>query len=128
MQRAWPPVNDPSVRAQSPMLIELVFVLDRSTRLWTSGVLVLRFCGHVDGFREFGQGLVRVAFLIQRLLKHLRVIVMAQQLRPGSNRAVAGHLAVLDVLSGGNQSGIEHIGVGALLDESGALLEEGPRG
>ena len=38
--------------------------------------------------------------------------------------AVAGHLVVLDVLSRGDESGIEDFGLRALLDELGAFLED----
>src|SRR6266853_413323 len=56
-------------------------------------------CCEIDPrFRELGEEMVCRAFLIQSLLKQLRLRFVAELPRVGSSGAGTGHLVVLDVL------------------------------
>jgi len=71
---------------------------------------------------QFGQLLVRRLFLFQRRLHQVGDVAQAELLRPGPDAAVAGHLVVLDLLGGGDQAGVEDLGLGLGVDEFLTLL------
>src|SRR5512140_3644867 len=83
------------------------------------------FCVDVDaGFGDRGEELVGIAFLVERLLEKVCLLVVAEGARVGTDASVAGHLVVLDVLRGGDQPRVEDVGIGPFLDEALRFLDQ----
>ena len=67
--------------------------------------------------RDLGEGLVGVALLLGRGVEEAHGLAVAEQLGVGAHRAVARDLVVLDPLRGGDDPGVEHLGVDLLLEQ-----------
>src|SRR5688500_17078942 len=74
--------------------------------------------------RDPGQQPVRLSFFLQTLLEQIGGAVVPELLGVCPGHAVAGHLVVLDSLRGGDDAGMEDVGLGVLLEERSALLDQ----
>jgi hypothetical protein len=79
---------------------------------------------HVDLERQLGQVVIGPARFVEGALEQIGLTPVTQHPGPGARGAVAGDFVVLHVLGRGDEPGIEHVGVRALPDELGRLLEQ----
>src|SRR5215210_124885 len=76
------------------------------------------------GFGELRELLVGHLFFLESPLQERRMHLLAEHLGVGADRAVAGDLVVLDPLRGGDEAGVDHLGIALHLDHLVAFLDQ----
>src|SRR5579864_5159842 len=76
------------------------------------------------GLGKLGELVVGLFLLLEGLLEHLHGLLGAEDLRVGADGAVGGNLVMLDTLRGGDQPGIDHVGIALRLDHLLAFLDQ----
>src|SRR5579871_3403811 len=94
---------------------------------WRAPLVPFRLSGRllVDAAGgDLGQKPVGLDLFLQRLVEEPRGVIEAELLRPGLERAVAGHLVVLNRLSRRGETGVERLGALEILHDLFGFLND----